>query len=81
MYTSYHSPRCFFLTGKSTGYKGQGRGDGVYTTTHEILQKLKVSTMENVTELPMCVNCEEKEVAEKGMMLCDDCIIHLEGHI
>ena len=37
--------------------------------------------MENVTELPMCVNCEEKEVAEKGMMLCDDCIIHLEGHI
>ena len=29
----------------------------------------------------ICVNCEEKEVAEKGMMLCDDCIIHLDGRI
>lgn len=35
----------------------------------------------NPTVLPICINCEENEVMEKGMLLCEDCIIHLEGHV
>ena len=26
----------------------------------------------------ICINCEENEVSEKDMMLCDDCIVHLD---
>ncbi len=32
----------------------------------------------NEKSLPICVNCEENEVSSKGMIICDDCIVHLE---
>ena len=40
-------------------------------------QKKRGSTM-NEEKLQICVNCEENEVSSKGMILCDDCIVHLQ---
>ncbi len=44
----------------------------------EEIKESKVKTLPICSkELPMCVNCEENEVSSKGMIICDDCIVHL----
>ncbi len=33
--------------------------------------------MEELNNKKICINCEENEVSDKDMLLCDDCIVHL----